>query len=394
MNNKKMFTTAVVTVILTTAFYLTPLGEKIYNTITSMSGDMTFSQKIGKIESLIEDSYINEYDKKKAENAALSYYAESLGDPYTVYIDEKNYSAMLESMGSDYQGIGVEVVIEGNDIRITSVFENTPAKKAGIQVGDVIVAVDGEVANGENYQESINKIKGMYAEKGDNDVVVTVMHNGEKKDITLIRETVSVDTVYSRVINSNTGYIRITDFGPKTYKEFMSHIDSLTNQKINGLVLDLRNNPGGMLGSVVNIADELLPEGTILTIKDKKGNETKYSSDESYINIPLCVIVNEESASASEVLSGAIRDLKRGKLVGKKTFGKGLVQSLVEFPDNSAFKLTTAKYYTPSGECIDKVGIKPDMEVSLDESLLGKSVSELTYDQDIQLKTAIRVLYE
>lgn len=394
MNNKKMFTTAVVTIILTTAFYLTPLGERIYSTITSLSGEMTFSQKLGKIESLIEDSYINEYDKKKAENAALSYYAESLGDPYTVYIDEKNYSAMLESMGSDYQGIGVEVVIEGNEIRITSVFENTPAKKAGIKVGDIIVAVDGETANGENYQESINKIKGVYAEKGDNDVVVTVISNGVKKDITLIRETVSVDTVYSRVINSDTGYIRITDFGPKTYKEFMSHIDTLTNQKINGLVLDLRNNPGGMLGSVVNIADELLPKGTILTIKDKKGNETKYSSDENFINIPLCVIVNEESASASEVLSGAIRDLKRGKLVGKKTFGKGLVQSLVEFPDNTAFKLTTAKYYTPSGECIDKVGIKPDVEVSLDEGLLGKPVSELSYEDDIQLKTAIKVLHE
>ncbi len=392
MRNKKVVVTAVVTCILTTAFYLTPAGTAVQRFLTAAGGKMTFSQKMDKMTNLIDKYYIGDYDKAQAEEDALSAYAYSLGDQYTMYIDNDNYSAMMESLGGDYQGIGVEVTISDGVISIVSVFENSPAQKAGMKIGDKIVAVDGEEANADNYQESINKIKGVNAEEGDDDVVVTVERGGESIDMTVVRETVSVDTVYSKVINPNIGYIRITDFGQKTDVDFKNQLDRLTAEGIKGLIIDLRNNPGGMLTTVVNIADELLPEGVILTVKDKNGGENQYKSDEDCTSVPLCVLINGNSASASEVLSGAIRDHGRGRLVGEKSFGKGVVQSIVEFNDGSAFKLTTAKYYTPSGECIDQTGIKPDIEVKLSDAASRKQISELTIEEDEQLRTAVQVL--
>lgn len=391
-NKKSIITTALVTAVFTTAFYLTPVGESIHSVLSMATGEMTFSSKIDRMSTLVDKYYINEYDSEKMEDAALSAYAEEINDPYTAYINADNYSAMLESMGGDYEGIGVEVYIENDYITIMTVFENSPAKKAGILKGDKIVAVEGEKADSSNYQESINKIKGIGAPEGDKDVVITIMRGQETMDLTLVREAVSVDTVFSKVIAPSVGYIRLTDFGEKTYADFVVHYAKLKDQNITGLILDLRNNPGGMLTTVVNIADAILPEGNILTIKDKQGDEVPYDSAAEAIDLPLCVLINENSASASEVLAGAVRDHKRGTLVGTKSYGKGVVQSLMEFGDGSAFKLTTAKYYTPSGECIDGMGIKPDIEVALSEELMYKDIDELTIEEDEQLRTALQVL--
>ena len=393
MNSKKSVAiTAIITVILTSAFYMTPAGKNIYSVINTLSGDMTFSDKMDRMSRLVDKYYINDYDEEKMEDAALSAYAAEIDDPYTGYINSDNYAAMMESMGGDYEGIGVEVYIEDGLITVMTVFENSPAKKAGILKGDKIIAVEGEKADESNYQESINTIKGVGAPEGDKDVVITIKRGEETKDLTLVREAVSVDTVFSKVIAPSIGYIRLTDFGEKTYADFAVQYTQLKAQNITGLIIDLRNNPGGMLTTVVNIANAILPEGNILTIKDKQGNETPYDSDASCIDLPICVLINENSASASEVLSGAIRDHKRGTLVGTKSFGKGVVQSLMEFGDGSAFKLTTAKYYTPSGECIDGLGITPDIEVKLSEDLMYKSIADLTLEEDEQLRTALQVL--
>ena len=391
-NKKPIIITALITAFLTSAFYMTPAGRGICSFVTYLSGDVSFSSKADKMSELIDKYYINNYDREKMEEAALSAYAAEANDPYTAYISKTNYTAMLESMGGDYEGIGVEVYIDGDNITILSVFDNSPAKKAGILKGDIIVAVEGEKADASNYQESINKIKGIDADEGDKDVVITIMRGEEKMDITLVREAVSVSTVFSKVIDSSVGYIRLTDFGEKTYMEFANHYSDLKDKNIKGLIIDLRNNPGGMLDIVVSIADAILPEGNILTIKDKQGNETEYTSDEKCIELPICVIINENSASASEVLAGAIRDHKAGTLVGAKSYGKGVVQSLMEFGDGSAFKLTTAKYYTPDGECIDGVGITPDIEVALPEHVSHKSINELTLDEDEQLRAALQIV--
>lgn len=391
-SKKPIIITAVVMFVMTTAFYLTPLGTNLNMFLKTLSGDVSVNTKMERMSMLMDKYYLNEYDSSAMEESALSAYTVPIKDPYTTYITKEMYASFIENMGGDYQGIGVEVTADENGITVTSVFENSPAQKAGLQIDDVIVAVEGKKCDISNYKEAINTIKGVDAKKNDDDVVITVKRGEKEFDMTLVRETVSVDTVNSKVFNTNIGYIQITDFGEHTYKEFSSHLNTLKNKGITSLVIDLRNNPGGALNTVVDVADDIVGEGKILTIKNKAGKESVYNSDEKQLTIPICVLINENSASASEVLAGAIRDHKKGTLIGKKTYGKGVVQSLVEFGDGSAFKLTTAKYYTPSGECIDGVGIKPDIEIELSENAKNKPIKNLNIDEDKQLAKAIEVL--
>ena len=393
MNSKKpIIITAVVTFIVTTAFYLTPIGGGIYSGAKLLSGDLSFEGKISQMGKLMEKYYINEYDEEYMQDMAMSAYAAGAEDPYTNYINADNYSAMLESMGGDYQGIGVEVSVAEGVLDIISVFENSPAQKAGLQIGDIIFAVEGEEADINNYQQAINTIKGVDAAEGDNDVVITVLRGEEKFDLTIVREQVAVDTVSSKLIDGNIAYLRISDFGEKTFDEYTEHLSRMEKSSPKGLIIDLRNNPGGMLTTVVSIADTLLPKGDILTIRDKAGNETPYVSDEHRIELPVVVLINGNSASASEVLAGALRDYDLATLVGTKSYGKGVVQSLIEFGDGSAFKLTTAKYYTPSGECIDGTGIEPHVKVELPEQYRDISVNSIDYNNDAQLKAAVQIL--
>ena len=390
-NNKSIVITAVVTFIVTTAFYLTPLGGLLVNNLGSSSQNNEFNSKISKINSVLEQYYINEYDTQKMQDCALEGYLLGVGDPYTSYISKSNYEAFMESMGSDYQGIGVSVVNDTDGtIKIVSVIDNSPAKKSGIRVDDNIVAVEGENVTSENYMQLINVIKGKDAQEGDNDVVITVRRGEESFDLTLVRETLHVSTASSKMLPGGIGYLRITDFGENTYDEYKTCLAELEKSGIKGLVIDLRNNGGGMLTTVVSIADTLLPKGNILTIKSEKtGMNQSYDSDDLFIDVPVCVIVNENSASASEVLAGALKDHKRATLVGEKTYGKGVVQSMINFDDGSAFKVTTSKYYTPSGECIDQKGIIPDVEVALDEEYKYYSVDLIPEGKDIQLDAAI-----
>ena len=393
MNSKKpIIITAVVTFVVTTAFYLTPAGSLWYSNARLMTGDMSFQDKIARMSSLMDKYYINEYDEEYMQDMAMSAYAAGADDPYTNYINADNYTAMMESMGGDYQGIGVEVTVADGVLDITSVFENSPAQKAGLQIGDIIYAVEGEKADISNYQQAINTIKGVDAAEGDNDVVITVLRGEEKFDLTIVREQVAVTTVSSKLLEGNIAYLRISDFGEKTFAEYTEHLSKYEESDIMGIIIDLRNNPGGMLTTVVSIADTLLPEGNILTIRDKAGEEVPYVSDDKRIELPLVVLINENSASASEVLAGALRDYDMATLVGTKSYGKGVVQSLIEFGDGSAFKLTTAKYYTPSGECIDGKGIEPHIKAELPEELKDRPVNGLEYTEDTQLKAAVQIL--
>ncbi|MBQ7900658.1 MAG: S41 family peptidase [Clostridia bacterium] len=395
MNSKKpIIITAVVMFIMTTAFYLTPLGSGMYSGIKMLSGDLSFEDKMSRMSSLMEKYYMNEYDEEKMQDLAMSAYAAGAEDPYTNYINAENYTAMLESMGSDYLGIGVEVSVADGTMTIMSVFENSPAQKVGLQIGDKIVAVEGEPSDATNYQQAINTIKGVDAAEGDNDVLITILRGEEQFDLTITREQVALDTVNSKMLEGNIAYLHISDFGEKTFDEYTKHLAKLEASDPKGLIIDLRNNPGGMLTTVVSIADTLLPQGNILTIRDKKGNETPYVSDEKRIELPVVVLINQNSASASEVLAGAMRDYEAATLVGTKSYGKGVVQSLIEFGDGSAFKLTTAKYYTPSGECIDGKGIEPHVKVELAEQYRELPVNAIEYENDAQLKAAVQILKE
>ena len=206
-----------------------------------------------------------------------------------------------------------------------------------------------------------------------------------------MREKINIPTVSQKIFNNNIGYIRITNFDRNTHKQFKQAYDQISKSNLKGLIIDLRNNPGGLLDTVVKIANELLPKGCIVYTEDKAGNKKYAYSDENYIKLPLAILVNGNSASASEVLSGAVKDLKRGVLIGQKTFGKGLVQNLFPLKDGSAIKVTIAKYYTPAGICINGKGIEPDYKIEMSEELTNK-ISILSLDEDLQLKKAIEIL--
>ena len=244
----------------------------------------------------------------------------------------------------------------------------------------------------DNYNEAIDKIRG---EKGTS-MVLTIKRENEIFDTTVVRDEVDVPTVGGTVLNNNIGYIKIEGFEAVTYDQYKSVYDNLRSQNIKGLIIDLRDNPGGLLDTVSKIADDIIPEGIITYTEDKNGKREYIKSTEGEIDIPVAVLVNENSASASELLTAAIKDTGKGTIIGKNTYGKGVVQTTFPFNDGSAVKLTTSKYYTPNGICIDGVGVSPDIDVDNSDNYEAKTLSsdkaECDLINDLQLKKAIEVL--
>lgn len=349
--------------------------------------------KVNQIFSILDKYYVDCYDKENAQDYMYYGLLNSLGDPYTSYMDRKTFSSFMQQTEGTYVGIGTVISIDKSDnsLVIVSPYENSPAAKAGILPGDKILSVDNLIASKENYEEVINKLKG---NKGTS-AKIKIMRPSINKtlEINVVREKIDIPTVAHKIFNNNIGYLRITNFDKNTYDQFISAYSQISRKKLKGLIIDLRNNPGGLLDSVVKIADELVPKDCIVYTEDKKGNKKYIYSDDKYIKLPLVVLVNGNSASASEVLSGAVKDLKRGVLVGTKTFGKGLVQNLFPLKDGSAIKVTIAKYYTPAGICINGKGIEPDYKIELPDDF-NAMISVLSFDKDLQLQKAIEVLSE
>ncbi len=345
--------------------------------------------KMNEIEKIVNENFALDYEESELVESKYAGYVYGLEDPYSVYLTEENYTKMMESTNGEYVGIGVGVSPEPtkNTILINQVFTKSPAEKAGLHIGDEIVKVNGELVYGDKMDEAITKIKG----KVGTTVILTIYEKktGDLKDVTVERDSVIVDTVFAEVLEGNIGYIRISSFDAVTDEQFEKAYDDLMNQNVKGLVLDLRNNPGGLLDVVCNIADIFVPEGNIVYTEDVNGNKEYAKSDATKIEVPLQVLVNGNSASASEVLSGAIKDYGVGELVGEKTFGKGIVQRIFKLKDGSAVKLTIAKYYTPSGVCINGIGIEPDHEVVLDEESTINLFRNFDRRYDTQLAKAV-----
>ena len=394
VNKKHIAVTVIITFLITSIFYFTVGGTGVYSLLAATGQGGSMAGKLKKIDAMLAQHYINDYDQSEMEKMALNAYVYGVGDPYTAYIDEDNYADMQTSIEGDYVGIGVEVYVSQDDglITVISCFDDSPAQKAGIQPGDKILTVEGTAAGLDNYYEIINMIKGVTQTSDPNSVSMTIGRGTETLDITVQREKITTQTVKGKMLTSEVGYIRISSFDQHTDQEFIDAAENLKSQGMQKLVIDLRGNPGGLLDAVVAVADYLLPEGKIITVRDKQGREKVYESDADALGMPMAVLINGSSASASEVLSGAIRDYNAGTLVGEKTFGKGLVQSIFEFGDGTAMKITTAKYYTPNDECIDKIGIAPHVEVSLPEAAAGKPIQNLTLEEDTQLQKALEVL--
>lgn len=312
----------------------------------------------------IELKYVNQTDDVNLIDGAIDGMVKSLGDPHSNYLSPKMYQSLKEQTQGSFAGIGVVMGMDNNkNINIVAVMEDSPGQKAGLAEGDQIIAVDGTPVTEMAFDEVAAHVRG----EPETDVVLTIMRDGTQQDYTITRDNIKLKTVGHEMLDNNIGYIQIVSFSEDTAQEFMDAYTDLQNQGMQGLVLDLRNNPGGLLGACVDIAKNLVPKGDIVSIVDKDGNKEVYSSDLEQVPYPVAVLINKNSASASEILSGAIQDTKSGVIIGETSYGKGSVQTILPMMDDDAVKLTIAKYYTPSGRSIDGVGITPDIEVKLDE---------------------------
>ncbi|MBA4686761.1 MAG: S41 family peptidase [Candidatus Galacturonibacter soehngenii] len=360
---------------------------------TKEVGSKAVDSKISVIKQIIDKYYLEEVHETDLVEGMYKGLVDGLGDPYSVYYTKDEFQSLMESTNGVYCGIGVTVSQDANTGIITLVkpFENSPGLKAGILPGDILYMVDDTEVTGMELSSVVAMIKG---EEGTT-VNLTIIREGERDNIelTVERQQIEIPTISYEVLKNNIGYINISEFDTVTQPQFINALEDLKNQGIAGLIVDLRNNPGGNLDVVNNILDQILPEGMIVYTEDKYGNKEEYKSDEEHqFTKPLAVLINGNSASASEIFAGAVKDYGIGTLVGTKTFGKGIVQRLIELGDGTAMKLTISKYYTPNGYNIHKIGIEPDVLIELDESLKMQAV--ITHDEDNQLQKAIEIIEE
>ncbi len=349
------------------------------------------SAKTEIMESYLDKYYVEEFDETLVEEMLFSGMAAGVGDRYTYYMSEETLEQYLENTNGNFDGVGIEVyTTQDGEVVISRVMEGQPAQQAGMQEGDVIIGVDGEDMRGKLVSDVAAKIRG----KVGTEVTIEVLRKstGETLKMTMKRAVVVMESVDSRMINGKIGYISISGFKENTYDQFKAALDALQKDGMKGLVLDLRDNPGGLVKSVYQIGEELLPEGTMVYTLDKQEKREDLKCDGEYLDIPLVVLVNENSASASEILAGAVKDTGRGTLVGTQTFGKGLVQRLFTLPDGSGLNVTIQKYYTPKGTSIHGIGIEPDEAVQLGEKYRKIALADIPAGQDAQLQKALEVL--
>lgn len=350
------------------------------------------NSKIMSVKNYIDDSYLREVDEAALLEGQLKGMVQALDDPYSVYMTQDEFTSFTQQTAGIYGGIGVIVTPgEDNFITVVSPIEDTPGEKAGIKTGDKIIKVNGIEFFAENMDEAVKVMKG----KPKTEVTLTIMRKDKEGknqviEMKIIREEIRLVTVKSDIIEGNIGYIKITSFDEITYEDFKTHLTSLEKSNVKGLIIDLRNNPGGLLNICAEIADELLGEGDIVYTQTKKGEKDYLRSDKNQTTLPLVLLVNEGSASASEILAGAIKDHKRGQIIGTTTFGKGVVQRIRDLNDGSGLKLTVSEYFTPNGINIHGIGIVPDLVLELNEGVEAIGVDYLK--EDNQLQKALEVI--
>ena len=351
--------------------------------------DVSFTQKVKYLENMIDEEYLGDIstdDLKEGVYAGLIY---GLDDVYSRYYTKEQYDQENATTEGSYVGIGVSMQQNAaGGVQIVARYKGSTAEEAGIKAGDVITAIDGEDITDAELSDVVSMIK----KKQDEDVVLTVQRQGEDtQEITVKVSDVELPSVFGEMLDENTGYIQITEFKGVTAQQYEETFADLKDQGMTRLIVDLRDNPGGLLNIVCDILRDILPEGLIVYTEDKNGNRSEETCDgKNPLDMSLAVLVNGNSASASEIFAGAVKDYGIGTIVGTTTYGKGVVQSIRQLSDGSAVKLTVANYYTPNGNSINKTGIEPDVEVELDASLVNET--EISHDEDNQLQEALKVL--
>lgn len=345
-------------------------------------------QKIQEMRALIEQVYLHsdEVDDKQLEEALIKGYVSGLGDPYSVYYNAEETKELLEATSGEFSGLGVSISqdYETKIMTFVNVYEDSAGAEAGFQEGDILYKVDGEDVSGQDLGKVVSKIKGEEGTK----VTITVLRGEQRKEYTATatRKKFEARTIEAEMKTQQIGYIRVMEFDEVTYEQFQTALKELQGMK--ALVIDLRNNPGGNMDTVCKMLDLILPKGKIVYTEDKNGERNTYDSDEEHqLTVPLAVLVNGKSASASEIFAGAVQDYGIGKIVGTTTFGKGVVQQIFPMTDGTSVKLTISEYFTPKGRNIHGKGIEPDVEVEYE-------YQENDEEADNQLEKALAVVGE
>lgn len=386
-----IYTTSFTLAIVFSAFILFALYTvfiKGNNVATSKIFTQEQMERLEYAASLIDKNYLYEYDTDAMIDGAISGMVKGLGNKFTYYQTEEEYQESLQSGKSDYVGIGVHLTYDEDTdvIRVLGTMPNSPAEKAGVRGGDLIFQVDELIITADTYLDGVNNIRG---EEG-TDVKIRVKRGDEILEFTITRQKIQENNVASEIIDG-IGYIRIFAFDNDIYKQFRTAYNEISNQGISGLVIDLRNNPGGYVDDTLKILDMFVGEEDVLRLVDKNGKEKVYSTtDAENIDIPLAVIVNQNSASASEIFASIVMDLNRGEVFGTQTFGKGVVQYVLRIKDHGSIDCVAAQYFTPSGVVIQDNGITPTNVVEVDEEY--KNNTFIPRDKDAQLQGALEYI--
>ena len=366
------------------------VNNPISITSKSSSSSKDIAGTLQKYKEIIDKYYLGDVDEEKLKEGAIKGYIEGLGDPYTEYISADEMEDYLSDTMGNFVGIGIYMVknTEKGKIQVLAPIKGSPAEKAGIQAGDLILTVDGVDYSADEMTIASNKIKG---EEGTT-VTIEVLRGTETKKYELKREKVKVNQVEGKVLSNNIGYINFTSFDETTADDFKAKFEELNKQGIKSLIIDLRNNGGGIVDQALQIADYVADKDSVLLYEvDKNNKETvKKAKTDPIINMPIIILTNENTASASEILAGALKDLEKAKTVGTTTYGKGVIQQILKLSDGSGLKVTIEEYQTPNRSKIHKIGIAPDEEVKLPDSVTN--VLNVTESEDTQLQKAIEML--
>ena len=339
-------------------------GAGIVSCGVRLSKDASSEEKVEALKKLIDEKYMGEVDEDALKEGLYKGYVQGLDDPYSVYYDEEETKELYETTEGEYSGIGAVLSqdLKSGVITLVQIYEDSPADKAGLKDEDILTKVGTLDVTGMDLSEVVTYIKG---EKG-TEVELTVLRGEDADEVTVtaVRDTVEAQTVEYEMLEDQIGYLAVSEFDSVTYGQYEEALEALSDQGMEGLVVDLRNNPGGNLNTVCDMLDLVLPEGTIVYMEDKEGKRQTYSSDDAHqLDVPMAVLVNGNSASASEMYAGAIQDHEAGTIVGTQTYGKGVVQQIFDLGDGTSVKLTIAEYFTPKGRSINGEGVTPDLEV-------------------------------
>lgn len=358
--------------------------------VVSSSNNGEIASELSKYKSLIDKYFLGEVDEEKLKEGAIKGYIEGLDDQYTEYISKEDMKDYMEDATGNFVGIGIYMVkdTDTNKVMVLSPIKGSPAEKAGILPGDLIISVDGVQYSADEMSVAANKIKGEEGTK----VKVEILRGIETLNFELTRENIKVNPVEGKVLQNNIGYIKFSSFDEGTAEEFKTKYQEIEKQRIKSLIIDLRNNGGGIVDQALEIADYILEKDKVILYEvDKNQNEKiEKTKKDPIINIPIIILTNGNTASSSEILAGALKDYGKAKIVGTKTYGKGVIQQLMTLPDGSGLKITAEEYLTPNRTKINKVGIQPDEEVQLPEELKNKLTIE--EKDDTQLQKAVEIL--